>query len=68
MLFMLLCGIIKLIKFGWINLHQSQAQPYGICTCVIALTQTLYMWSITQKALTQKALTPSNNYVKLEIK
>ena len=30
-----------------INLQHSQAQPYGICTRVIYLTQTHYMWSIT---------------------
>ena len=30
-----------------INLQHSQAQPYGICTRVIYLTQTHYMCSVT---------------------
>ena len=33
-----------------INMQRSQAQPYGICTRVIYLTQTHYMWSITQSS------------------
>ena len=33
-----------------INLQHSQAQPYGICTRVIYLTQTHYMCNITQRS------------------
>ena len=28
-------------------LQYSQAQPYDICTRVISLSQTLYVWSVT---------------------
>ena len=40
-----------LLRFGHgpimvqINVQYSQAQLYGICTCVIYLTQTHYMYS-----------------------
>jgi hypothetical protein len=36
----------------WINQQHNQAQPYGICTCLIYLTQTHHMWSITQRSRT----------------
>ena len=36
----------KLVKM---NLQHSQAQPYGICTHVISLIKTLYMWSTILK-------------------
>ena len=33
--------------FVLLNLQHSQAQPYGICTCIISITQSLYVWSMT---------------------
>ena len=35
------------LRFG---LQYSQAQSYDICTRIIYLTQSHYMWSITQRA------------------
>ena len=41
------------LRFGYgpifvhLNLQLSQEHSYGVCTCIISLTQSLYVWSMT---------------------